>query len=600
MYLANPWGLLGLIAVPAILYIHLFRRRYPPREIAGLFLWLAPRLETPSGQRKEKLPVTLSLLLELLAAAIVTALLCDVRRPSEHEVHHFVFVLDNSASMAAVDGNGKSAAQKAVEFAVAQMAGVPRARGTAIVSGDHPAILGRAKEEERAFREIFDAYRPTLPDHDLARALALAVDIAGAAGEVFCLTDHLPDRESVPANAAVVAFGEPVPNIGFTGAEWLRPGSGAGKNLFLRVGNFSTQGVETKVVGFAGEEVVFTREVELGPKQQAKVVLRAPEGIGEISFRLPPDSLDLDNTATVVSPPRRAVRVANWLKDEQASAPLDRALRAMDHVTVFVGSREAHLRVAPPARYAPEEDASWWLVVGPLTKPHRAEGEPKNLLGPFLIERAHPLVEGVTLGGVIWPGAAPGGQGLTPIVSGADILLIGLVSSSPARTYWLNIDLPRSNITRSPDWPVLLNNLIELRRQALPGLRRRAFHTGESVEFVNPVPGAKLRLERPDGSEGIRAGTKDVVLPRLSAPGVYRLLVGEKLVEHFSVNVLDARESDLTGLAKGRMERLRATESVSLSVAERPHRLNFLLGLLVLGAVLWNWRLAAGGDETGT
>ena len=39
MMFTTPLGLLALLAIPAIVAIHLFRRRFPVRPVAGLFLW---------------------------------------------------------------------------------------------------------------------------------------------------------------------------------------------------------------------------------------------------------------------------------------------------------------------------------------------------------------------------------------------------------------------------------------------------------------------------------------------------------------------------------------------------------------------------------
>jgi len=46
MIFATPWGLLALLAIPGIVAIHLFRRRFPVRPVAGLFLWQVVR-QTP-------------------------------------------------------------------------------------------------------------------------------------------------------------------------------------------------------------------------------------------------------------------------------------------------------------------------------------------------------------------------------------------------------------------------------------------------------------------------------------------------------------------------------------------------------------------------
>ena len=52
MIFTVPWGLLTLLAIPAIIIIHLFRRRFPPRRVAGLFLWRSVRVVPESGGKR--------------------------------------------------------------------------------------------------------------------------------------------------------------------------------------------------------------------------------------------------------------------------------------------------------------------------------------------------------------------------------------------------------------------------------------------------------------------------------------------------------------------------------------------------------------------
>jgi hypothetical protein len=53
MIFTSPLGLLALLAIPAIVAIHLFRRRFPPRPVAGLFLWQAVTTDA-AGRRKNQ------------------------------------------------------------------------------------------------------------------------------------------------------------------------------------------------------------------------------------------------------------------------------------------------------------------------------------------------------------------------------------------------------------------------------------------------------------------------------------------------------------------------------------------------------------------
>src|SRR5579863_2721455 len=101
MHFANPWGLLALLALPTIIVIHLYHRRFPPLVVAGLHLWSAETRQTIAGRQREKLPVTASLLLELLAALLLAVVLSEPHFSGLNEAVHLVAVLDGSASMSA-------------------------------------------------------------------------------------------------------------------------------------------------------------------------------------------------------------------------------------------------------------------------------------------------------------------------------------------------------------------------------------------------------------------------------------------------------------------------------------------------------------------
>ncbi len=99
MTFANPLGLLGLLSLPVILGIHLYHRRFPPLEIAGLHLWAAESEVRLAGRRRDRLPITTTLILELLAAFLMTLVISQPRFGELDHVTHLVVVLDNSASM---------------------------------------------------------------------------------------------------------------------------------------------------------------------------------------------------------------------------------------------------------------------------------------------------------------------------------------------------------------------------------------------------------------------------------------------------------------------------------------------------------------------
>ncbi|MBM3978468.1 MAG: hypothetical protein FJ299_15960 [Planctomycetes bacterium] len=101
-----PWGLLALLAVPAILALHLFRRRFQPRVVSALFLWAPDDHVVVAGRKREPLRQSVSLWSELLAAACLALALAGPRSCGQESAEHLVVVLDGSASMAATGTDG--------------------------------------------------------------------------------------------------------------------------------------------------------------------------------------------------------------------------------------------------------------------------------------------------------------------------------------------------------------------------------------------------------------------------------------------------------------------------------------------------------------
>ena len=122
-------------------------------------------------------------------------------------------------------------------------------------------------------------------------------------------------------------------------------------------------------------------------------------------------------------------------------------------------------------------------------------------------------------------------------------------ADTPPTAILVNLDLDRTNLIRSPDWPILISNVIEMRRQSLPGPERWNYRTGEWV---------RARLDRdPTGPLSFRCGTVERALPasrqlEFIAPspgGLLQVLEGDRVLFELGVNFLDEEETRLAGLA---------------------------------------------------
>ncbi|MEO6010873.1 MAG: BatA and WFA domain-containing protein, partial [Vicinamibacteraceae bacterium] len=231
----SPLGLLALLAIPAIVAIHLFRRRFPVRPVAGLFLWQIARQRPEGGGKIARLPLTTSLMLECLAALALALILGGARLFSASERAHLVVLLDDSASMAAVDARGESPRDRAVQRVAFELDRLGSAgRVTLVESGERPSVLaGPAAFPPDAMRAL-ERWTPAAPHHSPALGLRLARELAGRTGRVMVISDAAPDAFLLgpadrDAGVLWVSLGQALPNIGITAAErTLTPGEGRG------------------------------------------------------------------------------------------------------------------------------------------------------------------------------------------------------------------------------------------------------------------------------------------------------------------------------------------------------------------------------------
>lgn len=573
MSFANPWGLLALLAVPAILAIHLYRRRFPRLAVAGTFLWGGDTEVRDAGRTRDRLPITATLLLELFAATLLALVLAQPRIGGAGRVEHLVVVLDDSASMAAKRPDGqtvRAAALSEIEKRIGSLG--RRAVLTVVTTGRRPALLVGPAVRWNEAKNRLAAWAPRATAHDPAPAWDLAAQLAGDEGRLLFLTDRAPAGDAPLPNAMeVVSLGIPASNIALTAARWrLDPESGRG-TVSLRVERLGSTGDAVTLTGTAKGKTVFAQQVNVPADGSSPFEFAVPGGLGRLTIRAtsPDDALPIDSTVTLVEPKRRMVHVAITLPAENAAVrPLRRVLEQLPEVEL-VGTGDASpepstlnpqlstrpdLVIAPGGTLPEANPDLWWLGVGPLDTSEAAREKAADIAGPYVIDKREPLTDGLVLGGVVWGGAQEVSLAATPLISAGKFPLLARLDGTPTKAVLLNIDIARSNIADSPDWPILIANLAAAVRDDQPGLRRWNYRSGETVTLRLPPEAergsATLALAGPEGERPV-ARTRTVEIAPPAAPGVYALRDGDAPLGEFAVNFQDDAESDLTTRRSG-------------------------------------------------
>jgi hypothetical protein len=233
-----------------------------------------------------------------------------------------------------------------------------------------------------------------------------------------------------------------------------------------------------------------------------------------------------------------------------------------------------------------------WLGIGPIDPSDAARKKAKDIIAPYLLEKRHALLDGVVLGGVVFGGAQVVSLEATPLVSAGQQLLLCRLSGTQTAAYLLNLDFARSNLAESPDWPILVKNLVEMCRDALPGLKRWNYRLNEEITF---------RLDAGDRSGSDRltlvfggktqplARAPVVEIPPLQEAGIYEVRDGERSIGRFAVNFHDPVESNLSALGPGVRDAVSEPAPLSYRLDD-PFSWLIAGGIaIILAAVLADW-----------
>lgn len=604
MYFANPWGLLGLLSLPIIAAIHLYQRRFPPLLVAGAHLWAAETRVQTAGRRRDRLPITASLLLELLAGLIFALALAQPRFGELGSVVHLVAVLDDSASMSGQSVDEPGFRESAIATIGERMDSLGRkARVTLIRSGLQPTLLGQQAMSWDQARGVLADWHPHAPRHDFSPAWDEAARMVGVDGQFLFVTDVIDEQSTtLPLGMEVVSVGRKLNNVAISTARWSFDSATGEGRLFLRLSNYGNTPVNATLTATANEQVILQQKIALDARNAAPLEVAIPGGVGQLTLNVsaPGDGLAVDNTVTLVEPKVRMLTVAVTLPaDSTAQRLVQRAIAAMPDVQLGT-PEESHLLIGPGGELPDPRGNLWWFGIGPINPSPLVRKQAKDLLGPYLVEKQHPLMDGLVLGGVVWGGVQPTDLALRPLISSGRIVLLGQLVDIPMSAWLMNIDLDRSNLGESPDWPILMTNLVERRRDELPGLRLWNFHLNETITFQAPpseasassVDAEPLQLMHASGAKRtlIRDRNDVVEITRLNETGVYEVLDGGTSLGQFAVNFLDADESASVGkLAPGRRQARAESTTSRLSIDDPYSWLMVLAILLLLAAILSDW-----------
>jgi hypothetical protein len=562
-----PLAFLGLLALPALVAIYWLRNRHRRRTVSSLLLWIDPRETRAGGSHIRRLQTPLLFFLEMAALLLLVLAAAGPYLHSSRGARPLVVVLDDSFSMRA--GGDRSARSQALQAIEEEFERGHRSIRL-ILAGDRPTLLGEPARNAGELRRQLEQWHCQATSACLDEALALASELGGELALLLVATDQQPARSFAKGRVEWRAFGEPRDNLAIVNA--ARTNRAGVERCLVEVANLSAQSRSTTLVitDDAGHELQRSR-LSLDPQAAHRTIFQLKLGSRALHARLD-EELAIDNRVDLLPAGTRQVGMDIRISDAALRPLVEKAVQATRGFAPRAADPD--LVVTDAADLSDIEPAAWVLQV-------LAEKDAEAFVGPFILDRGHPLTEGLSLQGVIWGAGKEGSLEGAPVIMAGNVPLLadaeGLAGRHIVR---LRLQPDLSKLQDSPNWPILVDNLVQWRALALPGLSRVNLRPGEETVLTLDSAAERVQLRTPDGKERSLPVQNRRVVVRAEQVGVHELRAG-KDVYRFAVNALSREESDLTRCASGRWGDW--LDDTSLRLEYRS--VGWVLLLLVLGVL---------------
>ena len=654
-FLGLPMALLALVSVPSLAAIYWLRNRFHRLEVSSLILWLDQKKPKEGGRRVQRIQTPLLFFLELLALLFMVAAAVHPMIPSRSALRQYVMILDDSYSMRA--GGDLSARQKGVEAILEELDTQSNFSVRFILAQDEPGVLGstaRTPDEVRQLLTPEETEQNDLPANwqclapraDIAQAVLLAEELVIGDYNILVVTDHAPDQApSENSDIQWWSFGENRANVAFVNA--ARTVIDQQERCLLEIANLSHEPKQAQLIiegretpqGGAPENPPIRyhqQDLTLTADSIKRVILNLKDQTPAFRAQLTQitdDQLALDNEVILLPAHFEPTPVALSIADEILRNYVTEALEATNQAKI-INLADALLSTTDQQNQAQIvftdsvdfniNDADTWIMR--ITVP----AETDAYVGPFVMDRVHPMLEGLSLEGVIWsaskvkpPGAKPTQTTAEPqktpgatkppeenmpgrpvILAGNTPLITCHKKVNGQHRIYMEMAPEQSTLPDSVSWPILISNILSWRRSENPGPRQLNIPLAADASIKLHRNTQKVDIEYPDGriETAVQFDPLDqeITIPA-DLPGRYQVktetTIGtdadqrtEELDWEFAANILHKEESDLRNTLTQRWGDWRHTETMLRSYQD----IGWLFLLLALAALIGHLALVGG------
>lgn len=466
----QPLALLGLLVLPLLVALYLWRAQHRRQVVSSTWLW-SEALAQVSHQPIRRLPVREPLLLlQLLAAALLSLLLAAPHLDRTAHLRRIV-VLDDSIAMSATDLAPSRFAQ--AQRAVLALLDATGAGDTfsLILAGPRARLVGETPGAD--LRAALQQMRPSAGAADLSGAAALARGLASTPGRgiprvTFVAASETPALSVPGVPVQIRRFGRTLDDRGISVFSVRCLPDGHTCSAFARLRNTAGAARTVTLALWADGTALGRQTLQVAAAGTLDLTFAVPPGAHTLRLSLAGhDALAADDSAWAIVPTAPGRRV---LLVSDTPTVIARALRAIPGV---------RLQVIPTASYQDMFGAAQDLVVLDGLSPEFLPASPLLLLDPspdssivqvraanaFLpvsqVDVDDPIVAGLDLYGLTVSGRSLAPPPWGHVAAGGaagPLVLYGVYQGQP--TAVLPFNAAAGSVAQSDVFPLLIARLV--------------------------------------------------------------------------------------------------------------------------------------------
>ncbi|MBF0545513.1 MAG: BatA and WFA domain-containing protein [Candidatus Riflebacteria bacterium] len=524
---AHPLAFFGFLALGILLMIYFFKAKFQEKTISSLIFWVEEMNPSEGGRKKKPPTLPLIFFLETLIIALTVLAATGPWIPIQKNARFYSLILDDSFSMLA--GGQKNHRQDAINFLKNELNNLSCSGIQVILAGNQPEIIANNLKSFQQIEKLLETDWNCFSSQSLiSESIALALEFGGNRSRILVITDHPPDETPKDGRIRWISVGENIPNLAFTQA--LRSSTGENEKVLFEITNFASETKQTELkINIDGEEK--KSSITVSPDQKLIFKYDLEPGKGLFSASISEDSLDFDNRISLVEVRKKPLPVILQISNPVLYDSLKKAIESTESAVILSDHPLMNSPTNPASIPSDNREKSGLALSGsfnpsPLLAFLDQKASEQNYLsncwkvkfiqpenskafmGPFLLDKSHPICEGLSMNDCIWGAQEKLSLPGEPLIFLGDTPLMTI----NATNIFFQIYPEKSNLFLSPDWPILISNILDFRNESTPGPERKNLFLGSHLKLF--FPGGKFDgvLLTPDKSSLSIKKSKNIVI----------------------------------------------------------------------------------------